>query len=145
MANLGALGGIVNRLACELQIPGLAFPKWQNIEHGLLATHNSVDEPHANIPNPFGDVRIRLQWNCYYGHLEPEDIARLQEEPATLRHRWMEAWESAEPLLETLANIYPSKTRLSVHVDMTVLPTSSRSRSVAAGPHSLAAQTPCSR
>ena len=118
MTNLAVLDGIVTRLAHELQMPGLAFPKRHNTEHGLLATHNPVDEPHATIPDFMGDARIRLQWNCYKGHLDPEDMARLQEEPATLRHRWVEAWESAAPVLETLASIYLSKTHLSEPVDM---------------------------
>ena len=116
--NLGALDCIVNRLAHELQLPGLVFPKRHNTEHGLFATYNPVDEPHATLPDLNGDARIRLQWNCCKSHLDPEDIARLQEEPATLRHRWVEAWESAEPLLETLASIYLSKTHLSEPVDM---------------------------
>jgi hypothetical protein len=99
-------------------MPGLVFPKRHNTEHGLMATYNPVDEPHATIPDFMGDSRIRLQWNCFRVHLDPEDMARLQEEPATLRHRWVEAWESAEPLLETLASIYLSKTHLSEPVDM---------------------------
>ena len=118
MCNLAALGGIVNRLAHELQMPRLFFPKQLDTEHGLMATHSPVDEPHATMPDLISDARTRLQWNCYTGHLDPEDIGRLQEEPATLRHRWVEAWESAEPLLETLASIHLSKTHLSEPVDM---------------------------
>ena len=118
MTNLGALDCIVNRLAHELQMPRLSFPKRLDTEHGPMATHSPVDEPHATMPDFMGDARVRLQWNCYRGHLDPDDMARLQEEPATLRHRWVEAWESAEPLLETLASIYLSKTHLSEPVDM---------------------------
>jgi hypothetical protein len=118
MTNLSTLGSIIIRLAHELQMPHLFYPMRLDAEHGLLATHSPVDEPHATMPNFNGDARIRLQWNCYAGHLDPEDIARLQEELATLRHRWVEAWESAEPLLETLASIYLSKTHLSEPVDL---------------------------
>ena len=56
MTNLGALNCIVDRLAHELQMPRLFFPKRFDTEHGLMATHNPVDEPHATISDLLGDA-----------------------------------------------------------------------------------------
>jgi hypothetical protein len=56
MANLGTLKSIVERLANELQMPRLFFPKRFDTEHGLMATHNPVDEPHATISDLLGDA-----------------------------------------------------------------------------------------
>jgi hypothetical protein len=101
ICNLGVLSTLVSNLAHELEMPQLCFPKQYTSEYHLTATFAPADEPDAVVPDPVGDARFCVHWSCFRGHLDPDDIAKLQGSPG-MRQRWVEAWESAGPLLEEI-------------------------------------------
>ena len=103
-------------------MPQLCFPKRYTSEYHLMTTFAPADEPDAVVPDPVGDTRFRVHWSCFRGHLDPDDIAKLQGSPG-MRQRWVEAWESAGPLLEEINRIYMTKTHLAEPVDIATLAT----------------------
>jgi hypothetical protein len=94
-------------LGIELDLPKLT-------DHGESWEGRTVSppgDPNTVIYNSSSATRKGLKWKVGAGCLNPDDLARVEADPA-MQHRWVETWQAAAPLLADIERILTTKSHL---------------------------------
>ena len=94
-------------LGIELDLPKLAFhnENWEGMVVSPLGDPNTV------IYNHSSGMQKGCKWKVGCGCLNPDDLARVEADPA-MQRRWVETWQAAAPLLADIERILTTKSHL---------------------------------
>jgi hypothetical protein len=98
---------LVIHLANELDLPKLHFhnESWEG------RTVSPLSDPNTVIYNQSSGMRKGTKWKVGVGCLNPDDLAKVEADPAMQRH-WVETWQAAAPLLADVERILTTKSHL---------------------------------
>ena len=106
--NLGSLSLMLVHLGIELDLPKLTSGNGENWEG---RTVSPPGDPNTVIYNNSSGMRKGLKWKVGFGCLNPDDLAKVEADPA-MQRRWVETWQAAAPLLADIERILTTKSHL---------------------------------
>ena len=91
---------LVIHLANELVLPKLHLhnESWEG------RTVSPLRDPNTVIYNQSSGMRKGTKWKVGVGCLNPDDLAKVEADPA-MQRRWVETWHAAAPLLADVERI----------------------------------------
>jgi hypothetical protein len=106
--NLAGVIEMMYHLAIELDLPKLCF-------HSVESWECMAVSPPGDLNTVIfkGDALKRkgIKWKVGTGCLNPDDLARVEADPA-MQRRWVETWQAMAPLLANIERILTTKSHL---------------------------------
>jgi hypothetical protein len=106
--NLGCVNMMLIHLGIELDLPKLMSHN-ESWEQGMVVS--PPGDPNTVIFNQSSGLRKGTKWKVGAGCLNPDDLAKVEADPA-MQRRWVETWQAAAPLLADIERILTTKSHL---------------------------------